>query len=172
MADIELIKSDLSQSDLFFEMDQLLIELIASICDERTYEHNEIIFEENSDQHELYIIAYGEVEIKVRPGTLGTGLLNDPKHLKTIATLRRGQNFGEVALVDDGRRTAAAVCAENKTRLLVIPREKLLMMCENVPKLGYLLMRGLAADLATKIRSADLDIRDHLTWVPQNKDQN
>ena len=84
--------------------------------------------------------------------------------LVTIATLRRGQSFGEVALVDQGLRSASARCAANGTQLLVIPRDKLILLCDTYPQLGYRLMRNLAADLALKIRSTDLRIREELLY--------
>jgi CRP-like cAMP-binding protein len=84
---------------------------------------------------------------------------------QTIATLRRGQSFGEVALVDQGLRSASARCAQHNTRLLVIPRAKLMLLCDTYPQLGYRLMRNLAADLAMKIRNTDLQVREHLTWT-------
>jgi CRP-like cAMP-binding protein len=82
----------------------------------------------------------------------------------TIATLRRGQSFGEVALVDQGLRSATARCAAHNTQLMVIPRDKLILLCDTYPQLGYRLMRNLAADLALKIRSTDLRIREELLY--------
>lgn len=166
---LEPLKRELSQADLFLEWDDLLLELVASVCEERTYQRGEQVFGENSVSDELYIIASGSVEIRVNPSMVVGEPSSVGQSLQTIAILRRGQNFGEVALLDEGRRTAAAVCAENNTRLIVIPRDKIMLMCENVPRLGYLLMRNLAADLATKIRNTDLDIRAHLTWVPSHR---
>jgi CRP-like cAMP-binding protein len=159
----ESLKYSLAQADLFYEWDDLLLELVASICLEKVYHEGEMVFDENSQGEELYIISEGKVEIRVRIGT-------DPSaQYITIAVLRRGQNFGEVSLLDAGRRTAAAVIAESNTRLIIIPRDKLMVMCENVPRLGYYLMRNLATDLALKIRSTDQDIREQLTWVPVNQ---
>jgi CRP-like cAMP-binding protein len=83
----------------------------------------------------------------------------------TIATLRRGQCFGEVALVDEGLRSATARCSANNTQLFIIPRDKLVALCDTYPQLGYKLMRNLAADLALKIRSTDLRIREELLYA-------
>jgi CRP-like cAMP-binding protein len=94
--------------------------------------------------------------------TTGTGA-------QTIATLRRGQSFGEVALVDEGRRSAAARCTQHDTHLVIIPRDKLMLLCDTYAQLGYRLMRNLAADLAMKIRNTDLQVREQLYWTPQNK---
>ena len=88
---------------------------------------------------------------------------------KTIATLRRGQSFGEVALVDEGLRSASACASQKDTRLLIIPRDKLIMLCDTYPQLGYRLMYNLAADLAMKIRNTDLRIREQLLYKPHEK---
>ena len=151
----------LKQADIFYELTTTQLELIASICEERHYQTGDIIIAENSVGEELYVIANGEVEIQVDSalisGGKSTGLL-------TIATLRRGQSFGEVALVDEGRRSAAARCAQHDTHLIVIPRDKLMLLCDTYPQLGYRLMRNLAADLAMKIRNTDLQVREQLIW--------
>ncbi len=155
------ITSVLKQTDIFYEMTPTQIELIASICDERTFERNALVFAENTPGDELYIIVEGEVDIQVDPTIIGSDL---QVGLQTIATLRRGQSFGEVALVDEGVRSAAARCTEHNTRLLVIPRANLMLLCDTYPQLGYRLMRNLAADLAMKIRNTDLQVREHLLW--------
>jgi CRP/FNR family transcriptional regulator, cyclic AMP receptor protein len=78
--------------------------------------------------------------------------------------LRRGQSFGEISLVDEGLRSATAEAKHKDTRLLVIPRYKLIMLCETYPQLGYRLMYNLAADLAMKIRNTDLRIREKVMY--------
>lgn len=153
----------LKQADIFYEFTETQLELVASICEERHYQAGDMVFEENTLGDELYIIASGEVEIQLNPSLLGKeSHVNTPQ---TIATLRRGQSFGEVSLVDEGRRSAGARCSQQSTRLVVIPREKLMVMCDTYPQLGYRLMRNLAADLAMKMRNTDLQVREHLTWV-------
>ena len=151
----------LKQADIFYELSNTQLELVASICDERHYQADDLIFEENTPGQELYIIANGEVDIFLNPSLLGK---ETQASAETVSTLRRGQSFGEVALVDEGLRSAGARCAENGTRLLVIPREKLMLLCDTSPQLGYRLMRNLAADLAMKVRSTDLLVREQLTW--------
>ncbi|MBI3359654.1 MAG: cyclic nucleotide-binding domain-containing protein [Chloroflexi bacterium] len=153
----------LKQADIFFELTPTQLELIASLCHERRCKTGDVIFEENAPSDELYIIAQGEVEIQVDPSLVGD---ESARHIGpvTIATLRRGQSFGEVALVDQGLRSAAARCAAHNTQLLIIPRDKLMMLCDTYPQLGYRMMRNLAADLALKIRNTDLRIREELLY--------
>ncbi|MBZ0295061.1 MAG: cyclic nucleotide-binding domain-containing protein [Anaerolineae bacterium] len=156
----------LRQADIFYDLTNTQLELIASICAERHYQAGDMVFEENTPGSELYVIAEGEVEILLNPALLGKDKTTEPQ---TIATMRRGQSFGEVALVDEGLRSAGARCTQPDTHLLIIPREKLTLLCDTYPQLGYRLMRNLALDLAMRLRSTDLQIREHLTWArPEN----
>jgi CRP-like cAMP-binding protein len=153
----------LKQADIFYEVTPNQLELIAALCQERRCNAGDLIFEENAASDELYIIAQGDVDIQVDPGLVAG---DEAKGLgpMTIATLRRGQSFGEVALVDQGLRSATARCASNGTQLLIIPRDKLILLCDTYPPLGYRMMRNLAADLALKIRSTDLRIREQVLY--------
>lgn len=154
----------LKQADIFYELTNTQLELVASICSEKHYQAGDMIFEENTPGTELYVIANGEVEIVVNPALIGKKEDNADRF--TIATLRRGQSFGEVALVDEGVRSAGARCSAPDTHLIAIPRDKLMLLCDTYPQLGYRLMRSLAADLAMKIRHTDLQVREQLTWQP------
>ncbi len=157
----------LRRVDIFYDLTQAQLDMIAAVCQERTARSGELIFEENTAGDELYVIMRGEVEILVDPGMVsGPGSRRTPAPV-TIAKLRDGQTFGEMALVDQGLRSASARCASDNTRLLVIPRAKLLSLCESHADLGYRVMRNMAADLAFKIRSSDLAIREQLLWRPR-----
>jgi len=156
----------LRRADMFYDLTEAQLEMVAAISSEAEYGMGEVIFEENSAGDELYVIAAGEVEIQVDPGLIRPGGAKAERPV-TIATLRGGQTFGEVALVDQGLRTASARSASRRTHLLVIPRDRLITLCDNYPELGYRLMRNIAADLAFKIRGTDLLIREQLLWRPR-----
>ncbi|MBZ0274491.1 MAG: cyclic nucleotide-binding domain-containing protein, partial [Anaerolineae bacterium] len=95
----------LKQADIFYELTNTQLELVASICSERKYEGDEPIFAENTPGMELYVIANGEVGIQVNPALIGK---EESSGTHTIAVLRRGQSFGEMSLVDEGLRSAGA----------------------------------------------------------------
>jgi hypothetical protein len=63
-------------------------------------------------------------------------------------------------------RSATVRAAQQKTHLLMIPSKKLLDLCEADLSLGYRLMYNLAADLAMKMRNADLRLRESLFYYP------
>jgi CRP-like cAMP-binding protein len=157
----------LRQTDIFYDLTEPQLEMVAGLCTEATYKVDETIFEENSASDELYVIASGEVDILVNPALVQSSATRQSTRPLTIVTLRRGQTFGEIALVDQGLRSASARCASKKAHVLVIDSERLLKLCDSYPDLGYRLMRNIAADLAFKIRGTDLAIREQLLWRPR-----
>jgi len=158
----------LKQADIFYNLDQSQLELIANVCQERSFETGDIIFYEHSKSNELYIITQGQIDILINP-SLVSNKPDESSELITIATLRRGQSFGEIALVDQGLRTATARAAHAHTQLLIISSEELHLLCRTDPDLGYQLMFNLAADLSLKIRNTDLRIREELLYSQKNK---
>ncbi len=152
----------LRQADIFYDFNQNQLELIASICYERTFKRNEAVFVEQGHSDELYVVANGEIAIQVDSRLIGSK--QEATGPRTLAIARRGQSFGEMALLDEGRRSASARCVNGPARLFVIPRDKLLQLCETYPQLGYRLMFNLAIDLSMKIRNADLRIRDQMFY--------
>lgn len=157
----------LRRADIFYDLTPAQYEMLAAICDEQRARLGDIIFEENTPGDEMYLIGRGAVEVLVDPSIVGGPGVRKRGGSVTIATLREGQTFGEVALVDQGLRTASARCAEAETTLLKIPRDKFVALCETYPELGYRVMRNMAADLAFKIRGSDLAIREQLLWRPR-----
>jgi CRP/FNR family transcriptional regulator, cyclic AMP receptor protein len=152
----------IQQACIFADLDYNALELIASICSVREFNAGEIIFEENSTGQQLYVIVDGEVDIQVNPESIGE---TPGSRLATLTTLRRGESFGEIALIDRGLRSATACCAQNGTSVIIIPRKQLIELCERHPQLGYLLMRNLAADLAMKMRDSGFQLREWLDWA-------
>ena len=90
----------------------------------RNYESNDVIFEEGSPGDAMFLIESGRIKIsqKVAEGE------------NILAVLGKGDFFGEMALLDDGPRSASAIALE-ETILLEIGRDtftELLMGGSNV----------------------------------------
>lgn len=152
----------LRQVDIFEDLKSDQLEKINDICASKTFNQDDIIFKENSPSKEFYIIMGGEVEIQVDPDTIGRG--SDDHQPSTIAVLRRGQCFGEVALVDQGLRSATAKCGSETAKLLVINREDFVDLLHDNPEMGFIVMRNLASDLSFKIRQTNLMVRESLMY--------
>jgi CRP-like cAMP-binding protein len=148
----------LKETDLFYNLTSTQLELVDSLCEERIFQQGEIILREGSRENDLYLVVQGQVEIMVNP-TLVSSQEEPASNPQTISTLWRGQSFGEMALVDEGVRSASARAAVKNTLVLKIQRQKFLLLCNSYPELGYRVMFNLASDLSQKIRNAGLMIR-------------
>ena len=115
------ITAILSLTDIFDNLSTTQLELVASICNSATYEKGAVLVKENDNTTDLYIIARGGVEIVMNPSFVGA----DPDaHEPVVLTeLRQGQVFGEVALVDQGIRSAT-VLARSDCKFLPIDRNQ------------------------------------------------
>ena len=96
----------LKQADIFYQFTPAQLDLVASLCREKTYSMGEDIVRESAPTKELYIIAEGEVQVLVTPALVGGP--EAASGMVSIATLREGQSFGEIALVDANPELAEA----------------------------------------------------------------
>lgn len=152
------VTATLSLTDIFDNLNTAQLELVASICEPVSLRRQEILFHENEGSNDLYVIVKGEVEVLVNPGVITASPQREPV---VLTTLHPGQVFGEVALVDQGLRSATARACKDRTELLRLSRERMMRLCDTYPELGYKIMRNLASDLALKIRNTDLTIRQY-----------
>lgn len=153
----------LKQADIFYQFTATQLETVASLCREASFTAGEMILSEKSRSNDLYIIIQGEVDILIDSALVAAPGATAPDSV--VAKLDRGQSFGEIALVDQGVRSASARAAA-PTRVLVIPRDPLMMLCETQPQLGFRLMYNLAAHLAMMVRNSDLRYRGWLLDSP------
>lgn len=70
------------------------------------------IFNEGDDGDAVYLLVSGEVELYRRDGL----------HSKTLATLKKGDIFGEMALLNNSPRGATAVVTDS-CEVVVVPKE-------------------------------------------------
>ncbi|MBF0431891.1 MAG: cyclic nucleotide-binding domain-containing protein [Fibrobacteria bacterium] len=83
---------------------------------EKTYRPGEIIFKENSDCDGMYIINAGKVSVYK---TLSTG--DGVEEIELVQLGPKGM-FGEMSLIDENKRSAAAKALET-TKVTIITRE-------------------------------------------------
>jgi CRP-like cAMP-binding protein len=142
------IVSLLKKVDLLNGLSDSQLEKVAELCREQTFNADGIIFKENDKSSELYLIQDGLVEITLSVPEPGTE--------KSLVTLGNGQIFGEMALLDEGPRTASARCIADGTRLWVAKRADFISLCEEDTGIGFIVMKNIAADLSFKLRLVNL----------------
>lgn len=153
------IKICLSQTDLFDNLTEEQIDKIVAITEAATLPKEIVLIEEKDTSDALYIVATGSVEIWLNPGMIASE--SQAAEPVLVAELMPGQVFGEMALVDQGMRSASAITTQDNTFILRLPREKLIELCDADMELGYKVMKNLAADLALKMRNTGLTLRQY-----------
>jgi CRP-like cAMP-binding protein len=138
----------LKKVDILNSLSESQLEKVAKLCREHTYNAGDIIFKESDTSSELYLIQDGLVEIFLGIRKSGGE--------KSIITLGKGQIFGEMALLDEGPRTASARCSADGTKLWVASRADFISLCEKDTGIGFTVMRNIAADLSFKLRLINL----------------
>jgi len=141
-------------SELFAGLPEEKVRQVLSIGRARTYNTGETIIAEGEPSDELYIVQKGMVEVLVSGGALHD--VPGPPEPTPVVQLGRGQVFGEMALVDQGVRSATVRCIQDDTVLFVVPREAFWRLCDADHHIGYVVMRNIARDLSFKLRHRNL----------------
>ncbi len=161
------VRTILATTEIFDNLSDAQLTLVAALCTPVTYGRGHIVLSENEASDEMYVIGRGGVEVLVNPGAVGD--LGQQRLEPVVLTeLRQGQVVGEVALVDQGVRSATIRVSRDDTLLLRLRRDQLMRLGETYPVLGFKLMRNLAAELATKIRNTDWLVRQYQLQLHEN----
>jgi CRP-like cAMP-binding protein len=119
---------------------------------ERSFDENDVVFEEADAGDVLYIIQSGEVELTRR----------GPAGRRMVARLGPGEFFGEMSVVIGERRSARAV-AVRPCRVLELDGETLEAMCIERPEIAIRIISRLTTRLIdSERRLAALGIDDLL----------
>ncbi|MBK7217203.1 MAG: cyclic nucleotide-binding domain-containing protein [Candidatus Promineofilum sp.] len=161
------IRTILATTEIFDNFSDAQLTLVAALCTPVTYSRGHVVLSENEASDEMYIIGRGGVEVLVNPGAVGDAAQQQVAPV-VLTELRQGQIVGEVALVDQGVRSATIRVSRDDTLLLRLRRDQLMRLGETYPVLGFKLMRNLAAELATKIRNTDWLVRQYQLQLREN----
>src|SRR5690349_21552674 len=143
---MELVKL-LRSNELFAGLNDPQVEALAKIFEERTYGQDEVVFSQGDPGDRLYLVRDGFVAVVAE--TSGGGD-------KTLVNLGAGQTVGEIALIDQGTRSATVRAVNDATVIASVDRESFERLCESDTAIGYRVMRNIAADLSFKLRHQTL----------------
>jgi len=139
---------------LFAGVDDAHLEAVARQMRARRYRAGETIFHQDDPGDSLHVVVEGAVKIVLPSAEDGEPAI--------IATLRPGDFFGALALLDGAPRSATAV-ALGKTETLILRREAFLEIVEKDSSLRI----ALFASLAGEIRSITAHVQDlHFLDLP------
>ncbi len=134
----------LSKIPLFSDLNKKELKAIERIMHHRTYNPDEIVFNEGDPGVGMYIIVTGHINI-----SLG-------KDGKLLAVLSNGEFFGEIALLSETPRTATATSAV-ETDMLGFFQSDLFGLLETNPRTGNKILNRLAQMIADRLRFSNLE---------------
>ncbi len=103
-----------------------------------------VIFEKGMEAYVMYVIIEGEVEIIIEE--------------KVIQVAEAGTIFGEMAIIENGRRRSATARAKKHCRLVSLDRDQFLALIKEEPHFALYVMQV----LAKRLREMNYKIADKL----------
>ena len=110
------------------------------------------LFEEGDDGHHVCFVGSGGLEVLKNVG--------EEKNV-TIATLKKGRSFGEMAMIDKLKRSAT-VKAQVSTNILVMSRDQFEDILTKYPALGIKILKGIALMLSQNLRKTATRLADYM----------
>lgn len=127
---------------MFRDLDRRELAEVEKILYRRQYDAGEVVFEQDDPGVGMYVIERGTVAIVQEPSG------------RTLAQLRAGEFFGEIALLNETPRSARAV-ATTPAVLHGLFQAELYDLIERAPRLGVKLLLPLAQSLGSRLIHAD-----------------
>lgn len=123
--------SGLENSKLFSALNAAELEAVRACCSPREFPAQHPIFQEGDAGDGIYIVLDGQVQISA---------LVSQGQRRVLSRAGPGDFFGEMAVLDDEPRSAAAT-TELPTKVYFIPRASLHQLLERSPRLAVSLVR-------------------------------
>ncbi len=146
----------LSRVRLFRGLDGATIDRLERGLRSRRFRRGEVVFHQGDPGDALFIVVTGAIKISL-PSEAGEEAI--------IATVRAGDFFGELALLDGAPRSDSATALE-PTETLVLPRDRFRELVASEPAIRDALFAALAAELRRLTRHVEelhfLDITGRL----------
>jgi CRP/FNR family cyclic AMP-dependent transcriptional regulator len=137
--------SALRACPLFCDLDASALAGITSMLRHRRFRRHEVVFHAEDPGDTLFIIASGSVKICV---------ISPEGDEAIVATLRKGDFFGELAVIDGERRSATAVTLE-PTELEELTGAAFMELVDTQSAVRLALLAGLAVDVRRLTRHVE-----------------
>jgi len=132
---------------MFGGLSDIELMIIHDYLDERTYDKGICILKQGEPNNTVYFIVEGEVSIQKHP-------LDKEDQERIITTLRAGDSFGEMELIDIQSCAASAICLTDVT-IISLSNQNLYKLSTTNLKTYTMLILNLARDISRRLRSTD-----------------
>lgn len=140
---------------LFDQMNAVEIDTVSALFKEKKLEKGKTVFVEQMPGESLYLIQKGAVRI--------SKLIAEGDE-KTLVTLKAGDVFGEMAILDGSSRSATAR-VETDTLLLSVSKTDFEKLCSSHPGVALKIMRNIIRVFSQRIRENNDEYREMLMWA-------
>ena len=137
---------------IFQDISSNAVQDIGKRFSEKIYNKDEIIFKEGDISNSLMIIASGEVRITQKV---------DENNEEALIVLKKGDVFGEMALLENLPRTAYAIAHTNVV-IFEITRSNFYDFIDNDCENGIKILLKIAMRLSSRLREADIKLKTFL----------
>jgi len=144
-------KDLLRKTKLFDELKSYEWRELIKIVEVREYKEGDIIFSQEDESTELYLVIKGEVELQIK---IAPQLAES-----TVYMAKPYDIFGEFAFVDPKPRSATARCEIDAT-LGLIKKEDFDELIKKFPSIGISFYKNLARLLSERLRKMNDYLRD------------
>lgn len=153
MARVDL--KSLKDCFLFNQMNAVEVDTVSALFQEKKLDKGKTVFVEQMPGESLYLIKKGSVRI--------TKLIAEGDE-KTLITLKAGDVFGEMAILDGSSRSATAR-VEIDTILFSVNKTDFEKLCKSNPGVALKIMRNIICVFSKRIRENNDDYREMLMWA-------
>ncbi len=152
----DFIIAMLNSVSLFEGMDDFSLLELGHLFKEKIYDQKETIFEEGSIGSTMMIIASGEVRVsqKANPGG---------EEEEALMILKKGDVFGEMALLEDLPRSATII-AHTNVIAMEICREDFFNYIFKAPQNGVKILLKLCKTLSSRLRETDEKLKAFISF--------
>lgn len=141
-------KFALTQLDLFKGLKPEEYRLVESIVRPLIFEKGEVIIREGADAKLFFVVARGTVSVQIR-------VQGDRK--KRVASIGPGLSFGEMALLDGGKRSADII-ADERVICYGLAVEQLQELAAEHPNIMITILGNLTREFSERLRHANDEI--------------
>lgn len=145
------VVSMLKGLNIFADLDDESLLNLGLLFKEKVFEQLEIIFEEGSIGNSMMIITSGEVRISQKASS-------DSEAEEALVILKKGDVFGEMALLEDLPRSATTI-AHTCVITLEISRDDFLNYIHKNSENGVKILLKLSRILSSRLRETDVKLK-------------
>ncbi|MDX8378762.1 MAG: cyclic nucleotide-binding domain-containing protein [Gallionella sp.] len=154
---MSLVIDTLRTSPVTEELSDAEVEILADLFEIKEYKAEDVIVQPDDEQPDnLYILAYGDIEVKIECGAENT----------TIHVLKPGDLAGMITFAGGAAtQVSATLYAVGATKVLSMPRLRFESLLNSHPKLVYRVMRGIIRNMHGIVRRVNSESAELSNYI-------